>query len=52
MICAQEVPVPGSLPLCIRVLLHVVMRDTDSRLTGVYLGKAVQLRPDIASPGN
>jgi chorismate mutase len=46
MLDMQEVPVPGSLPRCIRVLLHV-NRDRDVR--HAYLGDARALRPDLES---
>lgn len=46
MICAQEIPVPGALPRCCRVLLHV-NRDGASP-KHVYLGGAAALRPDLA----
>lgn len=47
LICAQEIAVPGSLPLCIRVLL---LWNTDlpaSAIRHVYLGAAASLRPDL-----
>lgn len=47
MICSQEIPVPGSLPRCIRVLLHWNTDLHQSEIQHVYLGKAVNLRPDL-----
>jgi chorismate mutase len=44
MICSREIPVPGSLPLCVRVLLHV---DSDGPRNHVYLRGAQVLRPDL-----
>ena len=44
MICSREIPVPGSMPLCIRVLLHV---DSDGPRNHVYLRGAQALRPDL-----
>jgi chorismate mutase len=44
MICSREIPVPGSLPRCIRVLLHV---DGDGPRNHVYLRGAQVLRPDL-----
>lgn len=47
MMCALEIPVPGSLPRCVRVLVHW---NTDCAQTGVnhvYLREAVSLRPDL-----
>lgn len=46
MICSQEIPVPGSLPRTIRVLLHVESMDRPVR--HVYLRGARALRPDLA----
>jgi len=49
MICAREIPVPGSLPLCIRVLLHWNTDVPQATVRHVYLRDAVKLRPDLAS---
>jgi chorismate mutase len=48
MICSREIPVPGSLPRTIRVLLHVESLDRPVR--HVYLRGARSLRPDLADP--
>ena len=47
MIDAQELPVPGSLPLCIRVLLHWNTDLPQSEIKHIYLGEAASLRPDL-----
>ncbi len=44
MICSREIPVPGSMPRVIRVLLHV---DSDGPRRHVYLRGAQALRPDL-----
>jgi chorismate mutase len=44
MICSQEIPVPGSMPRVVRVLLHVESRGTPHL---VYLRGAQSLRPDL-----
>lgn len=44
MICSQEIPVPGSMPRVVRVLLHV---DSDGPRNHVYLRGAQALRPDL-----
>ncbi|MBU6428339.1 MAG: chorismate mutase [Cyanobacteria bacterium REEB65] len=49
LLCASEIPVPGSLPHCIRVLVHVDSTKPQSALCHVYLRDAAQLRPDLAS---
>lgn len=46
MLCATEIPVPGSLPRCIRVLIHVNTLKSQDELRHVYLRRAVALRPD------
>lgn len=46
---ATEVNVPGGLPRCIRVLLHVVTARAPRELKHIYLRKAASLRPDRAS---
>ncbi|HSQ26607.1 MAG TPA: chorismate mutase [Anaerolineales bacterium] len=47
MMCAQEIPVPGALPLCIRVLLHCNTNLSAFEIRHVYLEEAVRLRPDL-----
>lgn len=49
MMCAHEIPVPGSLPRCIRVLIHWNMDREQSEIHHVYLHEAVKLRPDLAA---
>lgn len=51
MMCATAIDVPGALPRCIRVLVHVNL-PTGQRPEHVYLGKAVSLRPDLRSGGD
>ncbi len=47
LICAQEIPVPGSLPRVIRVLVHWNTDELQSEIRHVYLRQAVKLRPDL-----
>lgn len=47
MICSQEIPVPGGLPRCIRVLLHWNTELSQGEIKHVYLGQAANLRPDL-----
>jgi chorismate mutase len=47
MMCTREIPVPDSLPLCIRVLIHWNTSKTQSDVRHVYLREAEKLRPDI-----
>jgi chorismate mutase len=46
LLCATEIAVPGSLPRCIRVLVHVEL-PRDRMIQHVYLGAAASLRPDL-----
>jgi chorismate mutase len=46
LLCAREVPVPGSLPRVIRTLVHYYA-DEDHRPQHVYLGAARVLRTDL-----
>ncbi len=47
LMCAREIPVPGSLRLCIRVLVHWNTDLTQKEIHPVYLGAAASLRPDL-----
>jgi chorismate mutase len=49
LMCAKEIPVPGSLPCCIRVLLHWNTSLPQSAVRHVYLREAAGLRPDLVS---
>ncbi|HWC86954.1 MAG TPA: chorismate mutase [Solirubrobacteraceae bacterium] len=48
LLCAREVPVPGSMPQIIRVLVHYYAPD-DHEPRHVYLGQARALRLDLES---
>ena len=43
---STEIPVPGSLPRCIRLLVHAYTRRTREQVRHVYLRGATVLRPD------
>jgi chorismate mutase len=43
---AREIPVPGSLERCIRVLIHWNTEKTAAEVRHVYLEGARALRPD------
>jgi chorismate mutase len=47
MMCAREIPVPDSLPLCIRVLIHWNTNKAQDAVRHIYLREAEKLRPDI-----
>ncbi len=46
LLCAREIPVPGSLQRVIRVLIHYYAQDTHES-KHVYLGEAASLRADL-----
>jgi chorismate mutase len=45
---ASEIPVPGSLPRCIRLLVHAYTRRERQEIKHSYLRGATTLRPDRA----
>jgi chorismate mutase len=47
LLCAAEIPVPGSMPGCIRVLLHVYTARARDDMHHVYLHGAQGLRDDL-----
>lgn len=47
MLCTHELNVPGSLPRCIRILVHWNTEKTQSQIQHVYIREAVRLRPDL-----
>jgi len=47
LMCSKEIPVKGSLDMCIRVLLHLNSEKAQSEMKHVYLGEAIKLRPDL-----
>jgi chorismate mutase len=46
LLCTREIPVPGSLPRVIRLLLHTYA-DEDGPAQHVYLREAASLRRDL-----
>jgi chorismate mutase len=46
LLCAREIPVPGSLPRIIRVLIHYYA-DQGHEARHVYLREAASLRADL-----
>ncbi len=51
LLCMQEMAVPGSLPRCIRVLVHWNTDRPPAEVRHVYLGAARALRPDLMEKG-
>lgn len=47
LLCFQEIEVPGSLPRCIRVLVHVNTNRNQENIKHIYLREARALRQDL-----
>ncbi len=47
LMCSNEIDVPGSLRMCIRLMMHVNTDKLNSEIQNVYLGDAQKLRPDL-----
>ena len=50
LLCGHEMNVPGGLPRCLRLLVHVNTDKPPSAIRHVYLREAAALRPDLAPP--
>ena len=50
LLCTMEIPVPKALARTIRVLIHCEFDEPRTAVSHVYLGAAVALRPDLATP--
>jgi chorismate mutase len=48
LMCGHDMNVPGSLPQCLRILLHVNTDRSSHEIKHVYLRGAVALRRDLA----
>lgn len=49
LLCAQEIPVPGSMARCIRILAHLTTERSRAELHHIYLRDAASLRDDLPS---
>lgn len=47
VMCMREVPVAESLPLCIRIMMHVNTSTLQHEIQHIYLQGAKILRPDL-----
>lgn len=47
LMCGHEMDVPGSLRMCLRILMHVNTEQPQSEVCHVYLRGATALRPDL-----
>ncbi|WP_433946439.1 chorismate mutase [Paenibacillus sp. SN-8-1] len=52
LMCSIEIPVKGSLPRCIRLMIQVNTNKSQREIKHVYLNEAKALRPDLAASGN
>jgi len=48
LLCGHELAVPGSLPRCIRVLVHWNTDRAQHEIHHIYVRDAVKLRPDLS----
>jgi chorismate mutase len=49
VISMREIPVPGSLPMCIRILMTVNTTAKQEEINHVYQNGAIVLRPDLST---
>lgn len=49
LLCGHEMAIPGSLPLCVRILIHWNTDKSQAEIKHVYERDAKRLRPDIQS---
>lgn len=47
LLCAQELPVAGALPHCLRVMIHAETSRARHEIRHVYLRDAILLRTDL-----
>jgi len=47
VMCTHEMDVPGGLPLCIRILMHVNSDAPQKDINHIYQNEAIKLRPDL-----
>lgn len=47
LLCSTEIPVPNSLPKCVRVLIHWNTELKQTEIKHIYLKNAKALRPDL-----
>ena len=48
LLCGYEIEVPGSLSLCVRVLVHWNTDRPQNEIQHIYIHDAVRLRPDLS----
>jgi chorismate mutase len=48
LLCGHEIAVPGSMPRCIRVLVHWNTDRAQDEVEHIYVRDAMKLRPDLS----
>lgn len=48
LLCSYEIEVPGSLGMCVRVLIHWNTEQTQDEIQHIYIKEAARLRPDLS----
>jgi chorismate mutase len=48
LLCSHEMAVPGSLPMCIRVMIHWNTSKPQDEIEHIYVRDAKRLRPDLS----
>ena len=51
LMCFHDMAVPGSLPRCVRVMVHWNTTKTAKEIKHVYINGAEKLRPDLIRQG-
>jgi chorismate mutase len=49
VMCMQELSVPNSLKMCVRIMMHVNTTQSQDEIIHVYLKGAKVLRPDLSN---
>jgi chorismate mutase len=47
LLCTNEIPVPDSLPRCVRILIYWNTPKAQDAIAHIYIKEAIQLRPDL-----
>lgn len=48
LMCSLEIPVPGSLPKCIRLMVLINTEKEQKDIIHIYMNEAERLRPDLS----
>jgi chorismate mutase len=52
LLCSQEISVIGSIPLCIRILLHTNTNKSQEEIKHIFMRDASRLREDLLKINN